>query len=369
MNGAVGMNRAHREEVVLTQRNNMLANERFPWRRRSDPIGRKIACLVFTMKALIPVLATAIVILFFAPRAEALETLTAQDVVSWAQYGMGYSYWWGNGRWRTDKASPGSCSGSCPKCKHSGSYGADCSGFVAKVWRVPSSTPLTTNAHPYSTANFYNNSAHWSRVNRSNAKQADAMVYRTKKSGHIFLYDSKDPWGTMWSYECKGCSAGCVHNLRTATSSYVAIRRKSMVETPKSCVNHNECSSGLCAWNGDIYCCRSPGFSGKDCFSDNECPSGNVCAYNGKKFVCTNKINCGGSSPTGSAGSGGSSSSGSSGFSGSSGAGGLGTGGGAGCYAPTTDPWRYASLGPSFLLVGLAGVWRRRRRNNSNSER
>ena len=137
------MNRAHREEVVLTQRNNMLANERFPWRRRSDPIGRKIACLVFTMKALIPVLATAIVILFFAPRAEALETLTAQDVVSWAQYGMGYSYWWGNGRWRTDKASPGSCSGSCPKCKHSGSYGADCSGFVAKVWRVPSSTPLT----------------------------------------------------------------------------------------------------------------------------------------------------------------------------------------------------------------------------------
>src|SRR5262249_39357532 len=49
-----------------------------------------------------------------------------------------YSYWWGHGRWRTDGKYQGSCSGSCPSCTHYGSYGADCSGFVAKTWQVPS---------------------------------------------------------------------------------------------------------------------------------------------------------------------------------------------------------------------------------------
>jgi hypothetical protein len=315
------------------------------------------------MRNLAFALAAALAVLLFAPRAQAIEQLTAQDVISWAQHGMGYSYWWGNGRWRTDKASLGSCSGSCPRCTHSGSYGADCSGFVAKVWRVPSSTPLTTNSHPYSTAHFHNQNIHWTRVNRANARQADAMVYRSSRSGHIFLYDRADPWGTMWAYECKSCRGGCVHNLRTAGSSYVAIRRNSMVTTPQSCVNNSDCSSGVCAWNGDIYCCRSPGFSGTECFSDGECSSGKVCAYNGQKFVCTSPINCGGSSGAG--GSGGTSS-GSGGT--SSGTGGTG-GGDAGCYAATPDPWRHASLGPSFLLVGLAGAWRRRRRTDAEGRR
>lgn len=306
------------------------------------------------MKSVLAI-ALALIVLSFAPRADALEQLTPQDIIDWAQSGMGYSYWWGNGRWRTDGAYRGSCSGGCPRCTHSGSYGADCSGFVAKVWRVPSSTPRSTNLHPYSTWHFYNESTNWSRINRADAQQADAMVYRSSRSGHIFLYDRADPWGTMWSYECKSCRVGCVHNLRTADSSYRAIRRKALIHPPESCTKHSECSSGLCAWNGDMYCCRSPGFTGKQCFSDSECSGNDVCAYNGERFVCTDPVSCGGSSG-GSSGSGGSSS------------GGGGTTPPPGCDGMTQgDPWRHASLGPSLLLVGLAGVWRRRRREKDGS--
>lgn len=317
------------------------------------------------MKQLPLAIAIATFFLLLSPRASALEQITTQEVINWAQSGMGYSYWWGNGRWREDKAYPGSCSGSCPRCSHSGSYGADCSGFVAKVWRVPSATPRTTNGHPYSTHNFYHGGNHWSDVNRANARQADAMVYRSGRRGHVFLYDRADPWGTMWAYECKSCKGGCVHNLRTASSSYKAIRRDNIVEPPHSCTEHDECATGLCAWNGDIYCCRSKGFSGTECFNDSQCSSGQVCAYNGEKFVCTSPISCdgssggtGGSGGSGS-GSGGSSGSGSSGSSGSAGAGG---GGDPGCDGMQSDPWQQASFGPSLLLIGAAGIWRRRRR-------
>ena len=39
------------------------------------------------------------------------------------------------GRWRADGTDHGSCSGSCPSCSHSGKYGADCSGLIAKAWQ------------------------------------------------------------------------------------------------------------------------------------------------------------------------------------------------------------------------------------------
>lgn len=325
--------------------------------------ARQLHNVPLIMRALPLALAFAFVVLLFAPRADAIEELSAQDVIDWAQSGMGYSYWWGNGRWRTDKASTGSCSGSCPRCTHSGSYGADCSGFVAKVWRVPTSTPRTTNGHPYSTWHFYNNTTHWKRVDRGSAKQADAMVYRSKSGGHVFLYDRADPWGTMWAYECKSCRGGCTHNLRTATSTYRAIRRNSLVEPPHSCTQNDECSTGLCAWNGDIYCCRSKGFTGTTCFTDAECSSNQVCANNGTKFVCTNPISC----DNNSSGTGGSA--GSSGTGGTAGSGGTG-GGTPGCSSMTQEqPWTHASLGPSFLLLGLIGAWRRRRRQTTNQSR
>ncbi len=172
-----------------------------------------------------------------APAAQAApDPMTPDEIVELAEYGVGYSYYWGHGSWRTDGASPGSCSGSCPSCTHSGSYGADCSGFVAKVWQVPGPSALTTNSHPYSTYNFRYESQHWSQVSRSNAKTADAMVYRNDANtgGHIVLYDHGDPWGQAWTWEARGCSYGIVHNLRTIGSSYVAIRRDNLVDGPST---------------------------------------------------------------------------------------------------------------------------------------
>lgn len=146
-----------------------------------------------------------------------------------ARSGVGYSYYWGHGSWGTDGSEHGSCSGSCPSCSHSGRYGADCSGFVAKVWQIPTASPVTTDRHPYSTYNFYNSTSHWNRVSRSAIRPGDALVYNASGAGHIVLFESgSDPWGSVWTYEARGCSYGIVHNLRTIGSSYVAIRREGL---------------------------------------------------------------------------------------------------------------------------------------------
>lgn len=148
-----------------------------------------------------------------------------------AANGVGLSYWWGHGK-LYDGVPPagvgGSCDGSCPSCTHAGSYGADCSGFVAKAWVVPSSnSALETDTHPYSTSDFYSTtgSGKWSTVSKASVKGGDAMVYRSGSSGHIFLYEKGDAWGQPWTFEARGCSYGIVHNIRTSGSTYKAIAR------------------------------------------------------------------------------------------------------------------------------------------------
>jgi uncharacterized protein YraI len=146
-----------------------------------------------------------------------------------AKSAVGFSYWWGHARFRPEgpsSSNAGSCSGSCPSCSHSGSYGGDCSGLAGKVWQVPSSNAdLTDDNHPYSTYNFDQDTSLWSTVSRGSLEKADAMVYNDGGKGHIFIYESGDGWGSMYAYECKGCAYGCVHNLRTASSAYHGIRR------------------------------------------------------------------------------------------------------------------------------------------------
>ncbi|MFO0596538.1 MAG: SH3 domain-containing protein [Myxococcaceae bacterium] len=146
-----------------------------------------------------------------------------------AQGAVGFSYWWGHGRWIPNGATSstkGTCTGSCPNCTHGGGYGADCSGLAAKVWEVPSSNNVMTNdSHPYSTVSFVGSNSQWSTISRSNVQKGDALVYNTNGAGHIFIYESGDGWGSMWAYEAKGCAYGIIHDLRTATSAYKAIRR------------------------------------------------------------------------------------------------------------------------------------------------
>jgi hypothetical protein len=156
---------------------------------------------------------------------QAAATWTVADAMDRARSGVGFSYFWGGGCWNPDASAKGSCSGSCPSCSHSGTWGADCSGYVAKVWQVPRSVATTTCSHPYSTDNFYNEEREWKTIPRGQARRGDALVYRKNGAGHIFIFDSGDPWGSMKAYEAKGCSYGIVVNSRTASSDYKAIRR------------------------------------------------------------------------------------------------------------------------------------------------
>jgi hypothetical protein len=145
---------------------------------------------------------------------------------------VGFDYWWGHGAWTTDAtAAPGgTCAGSCPNCTHTGTLGADCSGMVAKAWLVPAANwSYSTDAHPYSTYNFFNETTSWKPIVRDNLARGDAMVYRENSAGHVFLYESGDPWGSMLAIECKGCAIGCVRDYRTAGTIYKAIRRDAVV--------------------------------------------------------------------------------------------------------------------------------------------
>lgn len=153
----------------------------------------------------------------------------ADGAIARAKGGVGFSYWWGHGRWvegGATSSNKGVCTGSCPNCSHSGGYGADCSGYVAKVWQIPSSnTDTTVDSHPYSTATFVGSDSQWSTVARGDAKKGDAFVYNQNGAGHMFIYEAGDAWGSLWAYEARGCSYGVVYNLRTVSSAFKVIRR------------------------------------------------------------------------------------------------------------------------------------------------
>lgn len=151
-------------------------------------------------------------------------SLSRNGIIQNGKAAVGFSYWWGGAAFANGGAH-GACYGSCGDCTHSGSYGGDCSGFAGKAWMLPNALPMSSNKHPYSTYHFYNQSNYWYNVARSNAYKGDALVYRSSSGGHIVIFESGDGWGSMWTYEARGCSYGIVHNSRTCSSSYKAIRR------------------------------------------------------------------------------------------------------------------------------------------------
>jgi len=163
-----------------------------------------------------------------APTTDPNGPPSPSNAVARAQAAVGFSYWWGGGAWLATgptSSTAGSCSGSCPSCSHSGKYGADCSGMVAKAWQF-GTVALDVDSHPYSTASFVNDvSGKWSTVSRGSLKSGDALVYNSNGEGHVVLWESGDGWGSSTVYECRGCSYGCVHDTRTFSSAYHGIRR------------------------------------------------------------------------------------------------------------------------------------------------
>ena len=182
------------------------------------------------------------------------------DIICRAQSGVGFSYWWGGECWCRSGCSPnfacgaGGCSGSCPSCTHWGSYGADCSGFVTKVWQVPN--PIGVEAchvFRYVASNFRYGSTHWYSVSRDSLQRADALA----SSSHVFLYESGNGWGSMWVYEALGCAYGIVHRTRTASGSYTATRRNN--------ISVCQCSPGETQTEGCGNCGRRTRTCGGDC--------------------------------------------------------------------------------------------------------
>lgn len=195
------------------------------------------------LRHLLPLL----LLLAFPAHAGGPDPMTRAEIQSNAQSGVGYSYWWGRGRWRRDALrSPGSCSGSCPSCSHCASgtrngscsstrreRGADCSGFVAKAWQVPEAVAFDSNSHPYSTLHFTCTETHWQHRSRSAVRLGDAASYRSGgcpgSSGHVLLYHRGDPWGYWTTWEARGCSYGIVHPAGRSVSGYTVSRRNGLV--------------------------------------------------------------------------------------------------------------------------------------------
>jgi MYXO-CTERM domain-containing protein len=150
-----------------------------------------------------------------------------EDIINRAKPAVGYSYWWGGGCWQADGGgNHGSCVGNCPDCTHSGTYGADCSGYVFKAWQIDGASNVSSCNHgPYTASSYHNNETHWTHINRANAKPADILASTT----HVVLIQSGDPWGTPQIMEARGCSYGIQRNVRSLGSTYNASVRDNLV--------------------------------------------------------------------------------------------------------------------------------------------
>lgn len=159
--------------------------------------------------------------------------LSRKGIINASAAMVGFSYWWGGAAlplpWETAGKPAGTCSLSNSIYTHTGSWGADCSGFVGDVWQLPEHKSFEANIHAFSTYNFYYERTHWIKLDRNSTQEGDALVYRGSTGGHIVIYAGADPWGTTQTYEARGCSYGVVYNARTFGSEYIAIGRKDLL--------------------------------------------------------------------------------------------------------------------------------------------
>lgn len=153
--------------------------------------------------------------------------VSRDDVINYSKEFVGYSYWWGGAKLKVGPHATRKCFDPAID-----TFGADCSGFVGKVWQLPEAMPFTEGKHPYSTRNFYFDSELWYPVPRQETRRGDAMVYRnaTNTGGHIIIYESKTDWEHVKPYEARGCDWGIVDDVRPFGSEYRSLRLRSIIE-------------------------------------------------------------------------------------------------------------------------------------------
>jgi hypothetical protein len=168
----------------------------------------------------------------------ATPQMTVDDIFCRAKSGVGFSYWWGGSCWCSSGCSPDYscgkgycdcfCDGCCPNCcSHSGSKGADCSGFTYTVWRLANlSQSDVCGPHGPVAATYMNSSSDWTHVSDSARQPGDAVASST----HVMIFEKNTTWGDIWVYEAKGCSYGVVHNAKGVNwGKYAVARRKNVV--------------------------------------------------------------------------------------------------------------------------------------------
>ncbi|MBN2495013.1 MAG: hypothetical protein JXR96_10515 [Deltaproteobacteria bacterium] len=171
------------------------------------------------------------------PSARAQVAMSQDEIVDRARSGVGFSYWWAHGKWTLDPgADRGSCSGSCPGCTHYGSYGADCSNFVYKVWWLDHPAALEVDTNAGYSGIFYADSLSWTEIPWDDVEPGDAFVrhnYSTG-SGHVLIYSGgKTNWGGIMVYEARGCAYGIIHQPKSILGrGYKAIRRANLDTGP-----------------------------------------------------------------------------------------------------------------------------------------
>jgi MYXO-CTERM domain-containing protein len=154
--------------------------------------------------------------------------------------GEGFSYAWGGECWCTSGCSPdlGSCapgdctpnpgSTGCPDCTHSGTYGADCSGFVTKAWQVPDPVALDAcGVFRYVAADFHVDGPYWDPVPMTGLRPADAVA---SDSHVILVIGFEDAYGEHEVVEAQGCNYGIVRHSRTFSTSFTGARRVNLTE-------------------------------------------------------------------------------------------------------------------------------------------
>ncbi|MEZ4815185.1 MAG: NlpC/P60 family protein [Bdellovibrionota bacterium] len=146
---------------------------------------------------------------------ETSKNRSANDILKYADSGVGSPYVWGGSRWSPVNRKI---------------LGADCSGFAQKSWgypkvietnvSLPSNKRLTTSEFIKAQDAGYP----WTRLDKTPYDQAlpgDAMVYRTSKGGHIFLVSKTDNSGVV-TVEARGKKYG----IGYARKSYTYLKNK-----------------------------------------------------------------------------------------------------------------------------------------------
>ncbi len=242
------------------------------------------------LAALVPLFSLGDVLLA-APPSEPPEAIVCRGTSA-----EGFSYEWGGECWCASgcapdltSCQPGVCTpnpgySGCPNCTHTGTYGADCSGFVSKAWQVPE--PYALNAcdvSRYTASSFTADHAYWDVVPMTELQPADAAASQTHV---VLIIDYEDPYGEHEVVEAKGCVYGIIRQSRSFSSSFSGARRKYLtscvcsdgdqeVESCGDCGSKTRTCENDCLWSA-WSACQGPDPTGADA----------TCAPEGGEGVC-----------------------------------------------------------------------------------